>query len=276
MKDYMRFEASVVPLYSKSAEDLWFPYNNGKLAVKSKGDEISILRRKDLEEFDFKLAHTQCMGALDGYNCFSSEIKDNFKTPSGIEIYDLKPLTFLLEEELFLLAAKSLLLLNWEKCHRYCGVCGYYMERKNNESERALFCPKCGYTTWPKTSPAIIVAITKGDQILLAHNKYFPKGMYSVIAGFVELGETFEQCVRREVYEEVGIRVKNIKYSGSQPWPFPNSMMIGFTAEYLDGEINVDGEEIVHADWFSKDEIPKYKKSKSIGAELIEWFKRTH
>lgn len=272
----MRFEASTVPLYSQKTEDLWFPYSNGKLIVKDDEEELNILTKKDLKELGLDLKYIQCMGALDGNNCFGCEVDYDFQTLNGVKLYDLKPLTFLLEEEIYLIAAKSLLLLNWEKDNKHCGVCGYYMERKNSESERALFCPKCGYTTWPRTSPAIIVAITKGDKLLLAHNRYFPKGMYSVIAGFVELGETFEQCVRREVYEETGIKVKNIEYFGSQPWPFPNSMMVGFTAEYLDGEINVDGEEIVDAHWFSKDEMPKYKKSKSIGSELIEWFIRTH
>lgn len=276
MKNYMRFKASVSPLHSNSNEDLWFPFSNGKLIVSSNGDEISILTKEDLKNLKLRLEYIQCIGALDGYNCFCCQVGEDIQLPSEIKSYDLKSLTLLLEEEIFLLAAKSLLLLNWQKTHRYCGVCGHFMERKNSKSERALFCSKCGYTTWPQTSPAIIVAITKGDKILLAHNKYFPKGIYSVIAGFVELGETFEQCVRREVYEEIGIRVKNIEYFGNQPWPFPNSMMVAFTAEYLDGEINVDEEEIVYANWFSKDRLPKYVKSKSIGTELIEWFIKTH
>lgn len=105
------------------------------------------------------------------------------------------------------------------------------------------------------------------------YNKQFPERKYSVIAGFVEYGETFEECVKREVYEETGIRVKNIRYFGSQPWPFPNSMMVGFTAEYMEGELRPDGEEILFAGWFSKDEVrQKYRESFSIGSKLIEWF----
>jgi NAD+ diphosphatase len=110
---------------------------------------------------------------------------------------------------------------------------------------------------YPRLSPAIIVAVVRGEQILLAHSPRFPEDFYSVLAGFVEPGETLEDCVRREVFEEVGISVKNIRYFGSQPWPFPDSLMLGFTAEYADGEIKEDGVEISHADWFSPDRLPQ-------------------
>lgn len=273
MTDYLRFESSINPTYSESDEDLCLIYNNGRLIVKSTDEGIKLLRGNDLNKLNLNLQYIECIGAFDGYNCYKAEVKDECNLPNGYMESDLKPLTFQLEEEVFLMVAKGLLLLNWEKAHKFCGVCGYSMEKKESDTERALVCPACGYTTWPRTSPAIIVAVTKGDKLLLAHNKNFAVGMYSVIAGFVELGETFEQCVRREVFEEVGIQVDNIKYFGNQPWPFPNSMMIAYTAKYAGGDIKVDNDEIVHADWYSKEEIPgMYRETKSIGSELISWF----
>lgn len=271
----MRFESYLEPKYPEADEDMWFIYKDGKLMVKSNEEGIDLIRYKDIKKMNLDLDYVQCMGGLDRINCFYAELRD--ASPSeGIKFMDLRSLMFFLDEDTFSIAAKGLLLLNWEKNNKFCGKCGFKMVRKESHTERALICPKCGFTTWPRTSPAIIVAVTKGDKLLLGHNKGFDEGMYSVIAGFVEMGENFEKCVKREVFEETGIKIKNIKYFGNQPWPFPNSMMIGFTAEYLEGEIKVDGEEITHADWFTKNEIPKYKVSKSIGSSLIEWFIKTH
>ena len=142
------------------------------------------------------------------------------------------------------------------------------MSLLNNEF--AMKCKECGYTCYPKVCPAIIVGITKGDKILLANNKNFPEGLHSTIAGFVDVNETLEDCVRREILEEVNIKVKNIKYFDSQPWPYPNSIMIGFTAEYESGEIKVDGEEILHADWYSKDNLPILPDKTTIARRIID------
>jgi NAD+ diphosphatase len=140
------------------------------------------------------------------------------------------------------------------------------------EGERAKVCPKCGYLAYPRIAPAIIVAILNGDKILLAHNRNFRNNIYSLIAGYVEPGETFEQCVAREVGEEVGIRVKNIKYFGSQPWPFPYSIMVAFTAEYDGGEITPDGFEIVDAGWYSHDNLPFIPAKGSVARKLIDLY----
>ncbi|MFH1481427.1 MAG: NAD(+) diphosphatase, partial [Pseudomonadota bacterium] len=125
---------------------------------------------------------------------------------------------------------------------------------------------------YPRLSPAIIVAVLKNDQILLAHSQRFPGQFYSVLAGFVEPGETLEECVQREVHEEVGITVKNIRYFGSQPWPFPDSLMIAFTAEYAGGEIRIDKSELTDAGWFSADHLPAVPSRISIARQLIDWF----
>ena len=141
--------------------------------------------------------------------------------------------------------------------------------------ERAKRCPACGLVNYPRLSPAVIVAVIKGDQILLARNKRFRAPFYSVLAGFVEPGETLEQCVQREIHEEVGLSVKNIRYFGSQPWPFPNSLMIGFVADYAGGEIAVDNSELMEAGWFSAESLPVLPSPISIAWQLIDWFAKT-
>jgi NAD+ diphosphatase len=188
----------------------------------------------------------------------------------GILFKDLRSLYGILDEDIFLLAGKAYQIINWDKNHQFCGRCGSHTE--NLEGERAKKCPKCGFISYPVLSPAVITAIIKGNKILLAHNSGFKNNMYSLIAGFVEPGETLEEGVKREIMEEVGVQVKNVKYWGSQPWPFPNSLMIGFTAEYESGEINVDGVEIASAAWFDINNLPKLPTEISIARKIINWY----
>ncbi len=154
------------------------------------------------------------------------------------------------------------------KTHKFCGQCGNEMELI--DWELATQCYPCNHRCYPRISPCIIVAIRKGNEILLAQGSKSTSGRYSVLAGFVESGETLEQAVHREVFEEVGIQVKNLKYFDSQPWPFPHSLMVGFTAEYAGGEITICEDEILAADWFSLDNMPETPPTQSISGQLIE------
>ncbi|HYE82454.1 MAG TPA: NAD(+) diphosphatase, partial [Clostridia bacterium] len=167
-------------------------------------------------------------------------------------------------------AFRAVQIVAWDETHRFCGACGEATIKKADE--HAKICPKCGHIAYPRLSPAVIVAITKEDKLLLARNKNFVSGFYSVLAGFVEAGETLEECVKREIREEARIEVKNIKYFGSQSWPFPNSFMLAFTAEHESGEIQVDENEIAEAGWFGVEEIPKIPAKLSISRKLIDWF----
>ena len=159
----------------------------------------------------------------------------------------------LLEEDLFVLGGRAVQIVEWDRTHQYCGRCGSRTHTKEKERQSL---PQCGLHNFPRLSPAIIVAVERGNEILLARSAHFPQGMFSVLAGFVEPGETTEECVVREVKEEVGITVGNIRYFGSQPWPFPNSLMLGFTAEYVEGELALDPTEIAEAGWFRADSLP--------------------
>ncbi len=271
MDNYIKFEPSKEPLYDEHNKDCLYLFNEDRLMVEVKDKQYIIPNRESLEKFNPQIDYFQCLGAYNGINCYCGEIKELVQ--ENYKFIDLRTYSKNISQDDFLVSAKALLLLDYVRANQRCGICGSKMIMKVSGNDRAMICTVCDHMVWPRTSPAIIVAITKGDKLLLAHNRLFPEGMYSILAGFVEMGETFEQCVKREVFEETGIKVHNIKYFGSQPWPFPNSMMIGFTAEYLEGEIKVDNDEIVDAKWFSKEEIPgKYRKSISISTELIGWF----
>jgi NAD+ diphosphatase len=141
-------------------------------------------------------------------------------------------------------------------------------------------CPACGLSSYPRLAPAIIIAVVRrtdnGPRLLLARNHRFPPGRYSVVAGFVEPGESLEECAEREVLEEVGIRIANLRYFGSQPWPFPHSLMVAFTAEYAGGAITLDGSEIADAGWFAADALPQLPPRMSIARRLIDWFAAEH
>ncbi len=216
----------------------------------------------------------QHLGKLNNSNC---DIIGLLEKPSEIEKTEFVPIRALfnkLPQEQLLLAGRANQIINWAVSHRFCGRCAH--KTQNKEHELALICNNCGITYYPTISPAVIVAVVKDGKILLGHSKRFKGQFYSVLAGFLEIGETFEECVAREVKEEAGIKVKNIKYFGSQPWPFPNSMMVGFTAEWAGGEIALHDEELDDANWYAPEEMPNTPGTFSIAGQLIEWFRETY
>ncbi|MDD2599478.1 MAG: NAD(+) diphosphatase [Kiritimatiellae bacterium] len=173
--------------------------------------------------------------------------------------------------EAFALAGRARQLLFWSQTHQYCGKCGALL--KKERVERAMHCELCALRFYPRINPVVITLIHKGGSLLLARRtdpgfNHF----WSIVAGFVEAGESLEQAVQREIMEEVGITVKNIRYVTSQQWPFPNNLMIGFFAEYNSGEIQPDGQEIAEAHWFSRENLPRTPARVSIASQLIEKF----
>jgi NAD+ diphosphatase len=248
----------------------WFVFYLDRLLVKVDDGKVSIPFGATLTELGITPVRRQYLGTLNGNSCYSVEASSDAAESKDMIFRDLRSLYVELGEDIFLLAGKALQIVNWDKTHQYCGSCG--SETYTMENERAKKCPKCGFMSFPVLSPAVITAIIKDNKILLAHNRSFRGNMYSLIAGFVEPGETLEECVKREVMEEVGLNIKNIKYIGSQPWPFPNSLMIGFTAEYESGEIAVDGEEISDARWFDVNNLPELPSEISIARKIINWY----
>lgn len=271
MNRYINFTPSKCPICEKYEDHLMYLFFKDRLLVEVKDDKYIIPTEESISKLNLDIDHLQCLGECNDKDCYCGQIEEIHI--DGYELIDLRTYSRTVDKNQFLVAGKALLLLNHVRENQRCGVCGSSMTMKVEGNDRAMVCDSCKHMVWPKTAPAIIVGVTKGDKLLLAHNKMFPQGRYSILAGFVEAGETFEECVKREVFEEVGIKIHNVKYFGSQPWPFPNSMMIGFTAEYLEGEIQVDNEEIVDAKWFSKEEIEAVTtKSISISSDIIEWF----
>lgn len=198
------------------------------------------------------------------------DVKEDFKTPKGYEFVSLRESRIHHLENNYAYAIEALHFLNWSRKNQYCGVCGTkYKPVNKNRSKK---CPHCSHLLFPQTSMAVITGILKDGKILLAHNANFPEGLYSLIAGFVELGESLESAVQREIMEEVGLKVKNIRYFGSQPWPFPNSMMIGFLADYDSGDINTDNVEILEAHWYTPDEFPDIPHEYSIARKIINYY----
>ncbi|HEX9259751.1 MAG TPA: NAD(+) diphosphatase [Acidimicrobiales bacterium] len=208
------------------------------------------------------------VGMLGTTACWAVDVPDGAPEPDDAFYSDLRQLFGRLPEVQWSVAGRAVQLVDWGRTHRFCGRCGSPTEPASGE--RAMRCPSCRLLAFPRLAPAVITLITRGDEALLARGKTFPVPMYSCIAGFVEPGETLEEAVRREVREEVGVEVADVAYFASQPWPFPHSLMIGFTATWAAGDIAIDPVEIMDAQWFRRDDPPMIPPGISIARKLID------
>ena len=267
---YKHFKPAVQPPPGADDPAYWFVFCANKLLVTVEKDKATIPYFRSLSELNINPVRIQYLGTLYGSPCYSAEATTETAVREGMAFKELRSLYSVLDEDIFLLAGKAIQIVSWDQTNQYCGRCGTRMETL--KGERAKICPACGLINYPRISPAAITAVMKGKKILLTHNAAFRGNIHSLIAGFVEPGETIEECVHREIFEEVGIKVKNLKYFGSQPWPFPNSLMIGFTAEYESGEISVDGQEITEAGWYDFSNLPELPGKMSIARKIIDWF----
>lgn len=207
------------------------------------------------------------VGEWRGQLCYAADVAA-FPDLPGAEAASLRSVFALAGDGAFALAGRAFQLLDWQKQHRFCGQCGSPTQAKAGES--AMACPRCGLLAYPRISPAVMVLIRDGDRLLLARSPRFKAGVYSALAGFVEPGETLEECAVREVREEVGVEIANLRYFHSQPWPFPNSLMVAFFADYAGGVITPDPGEIEAADWFPLTALPPLPEPISISRRLIE------
>jgi NAD+ diphosphatase len=212
------------------------------------------------------------LGDLDGVACFARHAGDGEPAPAGSEPMALRQLHGALGDEEFAIAARALGLTAWDFDHRFCGRCGSPTERST--SERMRVCTRCRHTAYPRISPAVIMLVEREGRALLARNARFTLPFYSTLAGFVEVGETLEETVAREIREEAGIAVRDVRYFGSQPWPFSGSLMIGFTAHWAAGELVADPAELADAGWFAPDALPPLPPPISIARALIDDFVR--
>ncbi|MDA8442964.1 MAG: NAD(+) diphosphatase [Peptococcaceae bacterium] len=265
----MKFIPGIIPPTSYP-QAYWFAYCQDKLLIVKEAGRVSPPLVATLAEYGISTHSVYYLGTLDGYPAFAALLADDTAIPTDLELLGLRQLFSLVADEWFYLAGRARQIIEWDKTHQFCGRCGSTTTVKTGE--RAKLCPNCGLLSYPVISPAIIVAITRGNEILLARGTLFAVPMYSVLAGFVEPGETLEECVAREVKEEVGLEIKDIRYFGSQPWPFPHSLMVGFTAEYAGGDLKLDPAEIIDAQWYKADNLPLIPDKISIARRLIDWF----
>ncbi|MBI2278208.1 MAG: NAD(+) diphosphatase [Dechloromonas sp.] len=207
------------------------------------------------------------IGHWAGLPCYAADVAQWPEIPSG-EPTSLRAIFQLAGPETFALAGRATQLLDWQSHHRFCGQCGTPTTMKSGEL--AMQCPSCGLLAYPRISPAVMVLVRDGDRLLLARSPHFKPGVFSALAGFVEPGETLEECAAREVREEVGIEIANLRYFHSQPWPFPNSLMVAFFADYAGGTITPDPKEIEAADWFALAALPLLPEPISISRRLID------
>jgi NAD+ diphosphatase len=268
--EHLGFELAISPPEDQAHPSWWFLFRRYKLLVELNETSAHIPLINHPRELGLVPLRTQYLGRLKGQHCYSAEIKEGEEVPDRWSFQGLRRLFGLLPDDLYSIAGAAVQIVDWDRNHQYCGHCGNQTYSKNYE--RAKECPNCGLVSFPRISPAVIVLVQRDDQLLLARSLRHPSNMYSVLAGFVEPGETLEEAVVREIREEVGLEIKNLRYFGSQPWPYPNSLMIAFTCEYSEGEIILAVDEMADAGWYRIDELPRIPPPISIARQLIDWF----
>lgn len=265
--------SSIVP--DTDTPSLWFLFQGFRLLVWHEDQGVKIPRITSPAELGLIPTQSSFLGVLNNKGeaipCYCGELGPDIQPPPGYMFESLRPLYSQLDEQSFWLAGRAVQIVDWARTSQYCGRCGHATTLQTHD--RSKICPNCGLTQYPQLAPAVIVRVqrttSRGPEILLARAQRFPTSLFSVLAGFVEPGESLEECVEREIYEEVGITIKNIAYFGSQPWPFPHSLMVAFTAEYDEGELQIDLTEIAEAGWYAPDRLPGIPTPPSIANRLI-------
>jgi len=247
---------------------LWFAFRRSEIVVVNGASRPELPCCIDLSVHGLAAQRAQYLGLYGGRHAYAVELSEAHALPEGWATLGLRDLFGLVDTTLAALSGRAYQILEWDRNHQFCSRCGTRTEPRADERSRA--CPACGLTSYPPISPAIMILVTHEGRLLLARKPAFPPGRFSALAGFVEPGEMLEDTVIRETREEVGVEVKNIRYFGSQPWPFPHSLMIAFTAEYAGGELRPDGVEIEEARWFAPDALPKLPPPISISRRLID------
>ena len=262
----MRFEPAVSPSVEATASAWCFAFVDGQLLLPE--PDPAALAPHPPGVFDPWAERRHYLGRLEGLDCWAMGLKE---LPPGWRKSPLRAAMMQFGEPLMGLAGRAAQVLEWDRAHRHCGVCGTPTELQ--PGERARRCPACGHSAYPRVSPAMMVLVWRetasGGEVLLARSPHYAPGVYSALAGFVEAGESLEECVHREVAEEVGVQVEDLRYYGSQSWPFPHSLMVAFTARWVAGEIVPQPGEIEDARWYPLDALPKIPPRFSISGHLI-------
>ncbi len=247
-------------------ENNYFIFQEGRVLIRKDSPEIGPVTGEwpTLEPLAESILP---LGKGPGNTDYAVDLHSEAQPGADFEWIPLRSLVGRIDDESFKLWGKAAQTLHWRKTHRFCGSCG--AETVDHPSQQARVCPACSLTWYPRISPCIIVLINRGEEMLLARSPRFTEGMYSTLAGFVEPGESVESTLHREIAEEVAIEIKNIRYFGSQPWPFPGQLMLGFIADYAAGEIRSDGVEISDAGWYHFRHLPMIPGLGTIAGRMI-------
>jgi len=251
------------------AEAHWFIVRRGEVLIFDSPSGPAIPRQAGGPPLEAGARHV--IGSLDGVLTYAVDAGEDaaLPEPGGHRWVSLRALFGLVDEPVWTAAGRAEQIVSWDRTHRFCGRCGEETQRV--PTERARICPRCRLMQFPRLSPATITLVTRGEndeEALLAQGRQFGARFYSCLAGFVEPGESLEECVAREVLEETGIAVQDVRYWKSQPWPFPNSLMLGFRARYAGGELELQESEIVDAGWFRADSLPPHPSG---GMSIAGW-----
>lgn len=244
----------------------WFIFFNDQLLLQKKGEIYTIPYSVNPP---VQVGNVLEVGSLQDIPCRTASVEEPLKETTDFMPMGLRSSFDFLEAGLHKMAGKAYELIYWDQHSRFCPSCGTKTVMQTAISKH---CPACKYEIYPAVSAAILVLIRKGDEILLVHARNFKGSFYGLVAGFLETGETLEECVRREVMEETGLEIRNITYFGNQPWPYPSNLMVGFIADYAGGTIRLQDEELSEGAFFSKENLPELPRKLSLARKMIDWW----
>ncbi len=262
-----RFNPAHLPPDKIDAPVVCCAFHGGKLLVQRAGGELQ-LPRLDPGQLLATLGERHYVGTLDGEHCFAVGLAHDAPLPPAAELLGMRAFILEADDVFSAVAGYALQIVEWSRTHRYCGSCG--KPTVAHVSDRALDCADCRLTYYPRISPVVMALVTRGRQLLLTRKPGYAAGRYTVVAGFVEPGETLEHALIREVREETGVDSAHPLYFGSQPWPFPSSLVMAFALEYTGGEVRADGVELEDARWFDIDALPELPETVHISRHLID------
>ncbi len=269
----MKFQPAVIAPENLDGDRLWLVFQGVRILLSDDNTDTAFPQLKSFSWLGMEEVSRQYLGLWEGKGVFAIAVPEAAQAPEGYHFEDLRRVLGLVDDVLFGLAGRAVQILEWERSHRFCGRCGEATVG-HPKGERARVCPSCHFSSYPRINPCVIVAVTRGEEILLARAQRFNRPMFSTLAGFIEAGETAEETLLREVQEEVGITVNNPRYFGSQSWPFPGNLMLGFHADYASGDIVLQEDEIAEAGFFHFSQLPEIPPVGSIAHALIMDFVR--
>lgn len=265
--DYGRFEPAHVPPSTRPEQALWCAFVGGKVLVMPLGNELALPALRG-DELGRAAREAHFLGSLDGLPCYAARLHPEQDLPAGTQLIGLRDLFLNGDPFTAGVAGRGFQILEWERSHRYCGTCGE--PTTAHAQDRARECKPCRQIYYPRISPVVMALVTRGRELLLTRKPGYAAGRYTVVAGFVESGETLEHALMREVEEETGVKAQAPRYFGSQPWPFPNSLVMAFSLEYVSGEVRPDPSELEDARWFDVDALPDLPEPVHISRQLID------